>query len=378
MPARSRRGTIGTDVTKLRSGVPLGEVMTVMLFRLDPLNHPLRTSRRWGHGRARTVTASRRVPAPRDVKERCSPHHQARMATPFSSGTSGLCWSNAATNVTRRRAKKLKGGLSLEHKDGWEKGGDRGPAIEPGKPESSLLIQAVRYKDEDLKMPPKGKLSEREIALLTEWVAMGAPDPRNRETKPTAGARIDVERGRKFWAFRPPVDPVIPTVRDQSGPATPLDRFILAGLEAKGLRPAPAADKRTLIRRATFDLTGLPPTPEEIDAFLADDSPDAFARVVDRLLASPRYGERWGRHWLDVARYADSNGLDENVAHGNAWRYRDYVIAAFNRDKPFDQFLREQLAGDLLPRAGGRSRGPRATDRHRLSRPRAEGTGRGR
>jgi hypothetical protein len=202
-------------------------------------------------------------------------------------------------------------------------------------------------------MPPKGKLPEREIALLTQWVAMGAPDPRTGEAGPIAKAGIDVEKGRGFWSFRPPVDPPLPAVRDEDWARTPLDRFILAALEAKGLRPAPAADRRTLIRRATFDLTGLPPTVAEIDAFLADDSPDALARVVDRLLASPRYGERWGRHWLDVARYADSNGLDENVAHGNAWRYRDYVIDAFNRDKPFDRFLREQIAGDLLPAEGG-------------------------
>ncbi len=252
-----------------------------------------------------------------------------------------------------KQARKLRGGLSLEHRAGWRKGGDHGPAIEPGKPEESLLIQAIRYQDEDLHMPPKGKLSEREIALLTQWVAMGAPDPRIGDARPLAGTRIDVQRGRLFWAFLPPVAPPIPEVLDSSWPRTPLDRFVLAALEGKRLRPSPAADKRTLIRRATFDLIGLPPTPSEIEAFLADDAADAFARVVDRLLASPHYGERWGRHWLDVARYADSNGLDENVAHGNAWRYRDYVIAAFNRDKPFDRFLCEQLAGDLLPPEGG-------------------------
>src|SRR6185437_8588501 len=158
-----------------------------------------------------------------------------------------------------------------------------------------------------------------------------------------------VSAAEKFWAFQPPIDPAVPAVRDIAWTKTPLDRFVLAQLEAHGLKPAPPADKRMLIRRATFDLTGLPPTLREIDAFLTDESPDAFGRVVDRLLASPAYGERWGRHWLDVARYADSNGLDENVAHANAWRYRDYVIAAFNRDKPYDQFLLEQLAGDLLP-----------------------------
>jgi hypothetical protein len=160
----------------------------------------------------------------------------------------------------------------------------------------------------------------------------------------------------RHWAFEPPIDPQLPAVRNDAWSRSPIDQFILSGLEARGLRPAPPADKRTLIRRATFDLTGLPPTPEEIDAFLADLSPDAFAKVVDRLLASPGYGERWGRHWLDVARYADSNGLDENVAHGNAWRYRDYVVASFNADKPFAEFLVEQIAGDLLPAADAATR----------------------
>ncbi|WP_406695938.1 PSD1 and planctomycete cytochrome C domain-containing protein [Singulisphaera sp. Ch08] len=249
-------------------------------------------------------------------------------------------------------AKKIRGGLSLDLKDGWVKGGDLGPSIEPGKPDTSLLIQAVRYDDEDLKMPPKGKLSEHEIALLTQWVAMGAPDPRTGGAPAPTRAQIDLEAGRNFWAFRAPVDPPIPVVKNAAWPRSGLDRFLLAGIEEKGLQPAPLADKRTLIRRATFDLIGLPPKPEEIDAFLADEAPDAFDRVVDRLLASPHYGERWGRHWLDVARYADSNGLDENVAYGNSWRYRDYVINAFNQDKPFAQFLREQLAGDLMPVEG--------------------------
>ena len=351
--------------------------MTVMLFLLDPQNHTRRTSRGWRDSREGIVAVI-------VVLLLLGTSGSVFAAPPGEDGSNFFERSIRPLLVERcyechsTQAKKLKGGLNLEHREGWVKGGDRGAAIEPGKPEASLLIQAVRYQDEDLQMPPKGKLSEREIAVLTQWVAMGAPDPRDGATRPIARPRIDVEHGRAFWAFRPPAAPAIPTVRDPSWPRTPLDRFILAGLEAAGLRPAPPADRRTLIRRATFDLTGLPPTPAEVDAFLADDSPDAFARVVDRLLASPHYGERWGRHWLDVARYADSNGLDENVAHGNAWRYRDYVIAAFNRDKPFDRFLREQLAGDLLPPERGRGRGPRAADRHRLPRPRAEGPGRGR
>ena len=248
------------------------------------------------------------------------------------------------------QAKRLRGGLYLDNEKGWLQGGDLGPAITPGHPEDSLLIKAVRHDDESLKMPPKGKLTDVEVASLTRWVAMGAPGPRVNGDRPVAkGGPIDVERGREFWSFRPPSDPPVPEVGDSGWPRNGIDRFILAELRAKGLGPATAADRRTLIRRATFDLTGIPPTLAEIAAFLEDDAPQAFARVVDRLLASPQYGERWGRHWLDVARYADSNGLDENVAHGNAWRYRDYVVAAFNGDKPYDRFVVEQLAGDLLP-----------------------------
>src|SRR6185369_11952666 len=161
-------------------------------------------------------------------------------------------------------------------------------------------------------------------------------------------ASNDLEEGRKHWAFQPVTFPDPPSVKLAAWVKTPIDAFVLSALEANGLTPAPVAEKRALIRRTTFDLIGLPPTPEEVEAFVFDNSPYAFAKVVDRLLASPHYGERWGRHWLDVARYADSNGLDENVAHGNAWRYRDYVVTAFNEDRPYDRFLTEQLAGDLL------------------------------
>ena len=242
--------------------------------------------------------------------------------------------------------KKTKGGLALDSSDATLKGGDTGPALTPGDPEKSLLIEAVRYKNHDLQMPPKQRLSDGEIKALEDWVKMGAPDPRISAPVAKQGRVIDVAEGRKFWSFapltrvQPPMSP---------GAETPLDAFIQARLSANGLRSAPRADKRTLIRRATFDLIGLPPTPKEVDDFLADESPDAFEKVTERLLASPHYGERWGRHWLDIARYADSNGLDENIAFGNAWRYRDYVVRAFNSDKPFDQFLIEQVAGDLLP-----------------------------
>lgn len=247
---------------------------------------------------------------------------------------------------------KARGDLRLDSSAGLQRGGASGkPLIDPQKPEQSLLLRAVSHRDNDLKMPPRGKLSERQIADLTEWVQMGGPFPsktssRSPETTP-------------FWAFQPPKAPPIPVVKNPGWVQSPIDAFILSSLEAAGLRPAPVADRRTLIRRVTFDLIGLPPTPEEIDAFLKDTSPQAFARVVDRLLASPHYGERWGRHWLDVARYADSNGLDENVAFGNAWRYRDWVIQAFNADKSYDQFVVEQLAGDLLPSSDDTTRNNR-------------------
>lgn len=242
-------------------------------------------------------------------------------------------------------AEKQWGSLRLDSREALLLGGDSGPAVVSGKPKESLLIRAVRHENEELKMPPKDeKLTERQIADLVRWIEMGAPFSESKSTNSRT-------RDPNHWAFHPPADVAVPTVRDNAWSQSILDRFILAKIEAAGLRPTARANKRTLIRRVTFDLTGLPPTPAEIDAFLADDSTAAFARVVDRLLDSPQYGERWGRHWLDVARYADSNGLDENVAHGNAWRYRDYVVAAFNRDKPFNQFVVEQLAGDLLPAA---------------------------
>jgi hypothetical protein len=250
------------------------------------------------------------------------------------------------------------GGLVLENRDGLLKGGDSGPAIAPGNPDKSLLIEAVRYKNQDLQMPPQNKLSAAEIGILEKWVKIGAPDPRiavNTERSDSSSSPaplgMSIEEGRQFWSFQPVADPPVPEVQQKEWVRSPIDAFVLAKLEQAGLAPAPAADKRTLIRRVTFDLTGLPPTPAEIEAFLKDESPEAFQKVVDRLLASPHYGVRWGRHWLDVARYADSNGLDENLAFGNAWRYRDYVIESFNEDKPFDQFLVEQMAGDLLPGA---------------------------
>ena len=238
---------------------------------------------------------------------------------------------------------KQWGSLRLDSSKALLEGGDSGAAIVPGQPEKSLLIRAIRQQDEDLKMPPKGKLSDKQVADFILWVKQGAYFPATAETAKKRS------RDPNHWSFKTPVDPPLPPVQDKAWPKSELDHFILAKLEHEHLAPAAQADQRTLIRRATFDLTGLPPTPAEISEFLADKSPDAFTKVIDRLLASSAYGERWGRHWLDVARYADSNGLDENIAQGNAWRYRDYVVNAFNRDKPYDQFLTEQIAGDLLP-----------------------------
>jgi hypothetical protein len=249
--------------------------------------------------------------------------------------------------------KKPKGGLRLTSRAEMLKGGDTGPAVVADQPTTSRLLQAVRYASDDLKMPPKGRLRESEIADLEAWVKAGVvwPEVPNSTAEKPKGGHLFTDDQRRFWAFQPVKDPPIPSVRNSAWVRSPIDAFLLARLEAAGLTPARPADKYQLLRRVTFDLTGLPPTPDEIEAFLADESPNAFEKVVDRLLASPAYGERWGRHWLDLARYADSNGLDENTAFGDAWRYRDYVIRSFNHDKPYDEFLREQIAGDLLPDA---------------------------
>ncbi|MDB6109290.1 MAG: Protein of unknown function (DUF1553)/Protein of unknown function (DUF1549)/Planctomycete [Pedosphaera sp.] len=249
-------------------------------------------------------------------------------------------------------SEKVKGGLVLDSKEGLLKGGDTGPAIEPGHPEKSLLIKAVRYTDENLQMPPKGKkLPPEKIAALEAWIKMGAPDPRTTHTGTAAKTGTIREKSLTHWAFQPIKHSPIPGVRNKRWVQTPVDDFILARLEAKGMIPSPQADKRTLIRRACFDLTGLPPTPAETAAFLADKSPNAFAKVVDRLLASPQYGERWGRHWLDVARYADTKGyvFEEERRYPYSYTYRDYVIRAFNEDLPYNRFLQEQIAADLLP-----------------------------
>jgi cytochrome c553 len=247
------------------------------------------------------------------------------------------------------KAEKVKGGLLLDSRDGVLKGGENGAAVVPGEPEKSLLVKAIRYTDPDLQMPPKGdKLSEQQIADLTAWVKMGAPDPRTA----TMAQKGWTDPNAKHWAWQPVKKTVPPAPADSSWCRTPLDNFIVAKLEEKGMKPNPPADKRTLMRRASFDLIGLPPTPDEVEAFVNDDSPGAFEKVIDRLLASPHYGERWGRHWLDTARYADTKGeirqQREDKYYPFAWTYRDYVIRSFNEDKPYNIFVAEQIAADKL------------------------------
>jgi hypothetical protein len=248
-------------------------------------------------------------------------------------------------------AKKLKAGLFLDSRSGVLQGGDSGPALVPGKPDESLLIKAVRYEDVDMQMPPKTKLAEADISLLEDWVKRGAPWPAEKlvgEGTKSANEFNLEERRQNHWAWQPVKAVPPPQVESAAWPAQPIDNFILAKLEAAKLAPAPEADRRTLIRRLSFTLTGLPPTPEEVEAFERASSADAYADVVRRLLDSPRFGERWARHWLDVVRYSETLGHEFDYPLPNAWRYRDYVIRAINQDVRYDQFIREHLAGDLL------------------------------
>ena len=249
-------------------------------------------------------------------------------------------------------ASKQAANLRLDSRAALLKGNESGPAVVPGDPDKSLLIKAIRYTDDDLQMPPSGKMKALDIATITEWVKMGAPWPSAKGEEPVKwekGEYVVKPEQKSFWSFQPIRKTAPPAVKNKVWVKSPIDNFVLAKLEEKGLKPAPAAQRRTLIRRAYFDLIGLPPAPDEVVSFVMDKAPDAYEKLIDRLLASPQYGERWGRRWLDVARYADSNGLDENIAFGNAWRYRDYVIAAFNKDKPYNEFIKEQIAGDLMP-----------------------------
>ncbi|MGH7959139.1 MAG: PSD1 and planctomycete cytochrome C domain-containing protein [Opitutaceae bacterium] len=251
-------------------------------------------------------------------------------------------------------SEKIKGELVLDSRSGWAEGGASGPAIMPGKPDESLLYRAVSYADEDLQMPPKGKkLPAAEIEKFRRWIALGAPDPRERKL-PTPEEKL--AQAREHWAYRPITRMVAPAAKNGSPDSRqPIDAFVEAWLEAEGIRAAGPADSYTLLRRVTFDLTGLPPAPEEIAAFIDDARPDAYARVVERLLGSPAFGEHWARHWLDLACYGDM--VDSaRMPVRDAWRYRDYIVESFNRDKPLDRFIAEQLAGDLLPTANDAQR----------------------
>jgi hypothetical protein len=245
--------------------------------------------------------------------------------------------------------KKQKGGLRLDFRGGWQQGGDEGPALVAGNPDASLLVKAVRYHDEDLQMPPKDPLPPAEVAALVEWVQRGAPDPRDAapaETSPKIVA-MTLDQARSHWAFVPPAAPAVP--EGVHG----VDHFVAARLAREQLTPNPPADPRTLVRRAYLTLLGLPPSFDRVEQFAADPSPTAFATLIDQLLARPEYGQRWGRHWLDVARYSDTTekSTDGERRIPFAHTYRDYVIEAFNADLPFDRFIREQIAADRLPAA---------------------------
>ena len=245
-----------------------------------------------------------------------------------------------------------KGGLRVDGRGHLLRGGDTGAAIVPGKPAKSLFIEAIEYGNVDLMMPPKGKLPDPVIADLKRWIELGAPWPGD-TGKPTPGPAVEAfdlaGRMKEHWSWQRVVRPDTPVTKNTDWPTDAIDRFILAGLEDVDLSPAGPADRLTWLRRVTFDLTGLPPTPDEITAFQADTTPAAHEKVVDRLLASPRFGERWGRHWLDVVRYAETRGHEFDPDIANAWQYRDYVVRALNADVPYDRFVREHLAGDVLP-----------------------------
>jgi hypothetical protein len=253
-------------------------------------------------------------------------------------------------------SKKHESGLRLDSREGVLRGTNAGPVVVPGRPDESPLIEVIGHAAA-IKMPPRSKLPAQTIADLTKWVQMGVPWPERTHAHGTVMPGGSLAAGaQRHWAFQPVADPTPPVVKRKEWPRTSVDRFILARLEAKGIMPSPRADKRILIRRATFDLTGLPPTPDEVELFAADNAPDAFDRLVERLLASPRYGERWGRYWLDVARYADTKGyiLFQDANYHWAYTYRDYVISAFNQNVPYDQFLIEQIAADRLPSEDGK------------------------
>lgn len=261
---------------------------------------------------------------------------------------------------------KTKGGLKVDTQDALRKGGESGPAIIAGSPEKSLLFQAILYSNPDMEMPPKGKLPAAVVEDFKRWIQMGAPDPRKATQVAPAKTVINIEKSRSFWSYRPISAPQIPASKDGAWPRTDIDRFIQKSLDEKSLAPVSDANAATLVRRLFFVLTGLPPPPEALERWTKEIGADAengaplnqtaIASLVDALLGTSHYGEHWGRHWLDVARFAESSGGDRNSVYQHAWRYRDYVIDAFNSDKPFDRFIREQIAGDLMPASNDKTK----------------------
>ncbi|HTE19461.1 MAG TPA: DUF1549 domain-containing protein, partial [Armatimonadota bacterium] len=317
-----------------RPGVPF--CIGLFALELALLLTPLQGS---GARPGRTAAISKRVSAPaapRTPLSRSDSEFFEREIRPVLAEHCYSCHS----------AKVAQGGLRVDSRAALLKGGARGPALVPQRPDKSSLVLVLRHTG-PVKMPPQGKLPDKSIDALSRWVAMGAPWPAASVSAP--GARTAAAVGH--WAFRPVKKPAVPVVNDRAWVKSPIDAFVLARLERKALKPSPLADRRTLIRRAAFDLTGLPPTPGEVEAFVSDRSPDAWPKVVERLLASPHYGERWGRYWLDVARYADTKGyvFFQDGRFPWAYTYRDYVIRAFNEDLPYNRFLLEQLAADQLP-----------------------------
>lgn len=251
------------------------------------------------------------------------------------------------------QAKSVKGGLLLDSREATRRGGDSGPAVVPGRPDESLILAALAADGSFYDMPPDGKLSDTAIADVRRWIEMGAPDPREgAASSPASPSTPSVTSGRQFWAFQPPRPGLPPDVADPEWPVNSIDSHLAAARADQPLTPAPAAERSTLLRRLYYDLTGLPPSVAEVDALLSipeDQWEQAYDRVLDRLLATPQFGERWGRHWLDLARYADSSGGGRTLLFPQAWRYRDYVVDSFNRDQSFRDFIQEQICGDLLP-----------------------------
>ena len=263
-----------------------------------------------------------------------------------------------------KNGKDIEGGLELDSPSGMMKGGDTGPMLVPHQVEKSPLLRMLRHADDASAMPPEEKLSDEIIAAFEEWIRLGAPDSRKKAAPTEKEQRL--EAGKKHWAFQPPQAVEPPQVKLTDWPRDAMiDRFVLSAIEVHGLKPVGDANRRTLVRRVYFDLVGLPPSPEEVSAFMADESPDALAKLIDRLLDSPRFGERWGRHWLDVVRFAESSGMEFNFSYPHAWPYRNYVIDALNQDKPYDLFLREQIAGDLMPSSPEES--PEAAEARRIA-----------